>query len=64
MGDAWNNVIPRHIIPSKSVIVPPPPNGGVEMVVMLLIATRVIHKVYSGEEFAKMTKVPLWVLQK
>ena len=64
MGDAWNNVIPRHIIPSRSVIVPPPTNGGVEMVVMLLIATRVIHKAYSGEEFAKMTKVPLWVLQK
>ena len=64
MGDVWNNVIPRHIIPSKSVIVPPTPNGGVEMVVMLLIATRVIHKAYSGEEFAKMTKVPFWVLQK
>ena len=43
---------------------PPPLNGGVEMVVMLLIATRVIHKAYSGEEFAKMTKVPLLVLQK
>ena len=64
MGDAWNNVIPRHIIPSKSVIEPTPPNGDEEMVFMLLIATRVIHKAYSREEFAKMTKVPLWVLQK
>jgi hypothetical protein len=46
------------------VVAPPPPKGGVEMVVMLLIATSVIHKAYRGEEFAKMTKVPLWILQK